>query len=107
MQKSDRHLLAVATFSLPLLLTGCASQPPAAPPAPVVQSKNVSGDQMIRDSQGIAQIGSRWQDGKNLVDKGQALMRQGQTQVDQGQNMVNEGQKIMQDSEDSYRNLKQ
>ncbi|MDD4915530.1 MAG: hypothetical protein PHW13_10920 [Methylococcales bacterium] len=106
MRKSNRLILAVTTFSLPLLLAGCASKPVEAPPVPAAP-KIVSGDQMFRDSQGIAQLGSRWQEGKQMVDKGQALQRQGQAEIDQGQSLITEGQKIMQESEEGYKNLKQ
>jgi hypothetical protein len=99
-------MLVATTISLPLLLTGCGSTP-TPPPALSAQPKIVSGDQMFRDSQGIAQLGSRWQDGKQMVDKGTALQRQGQAEIDQGQSLINEGQKIMQESEEGYKNLKQ
>jgi hypothetical protein len=66
-----------------------------------------SGDQMLRDSQGIAQLGSRWQEGKQKVDKGQTLQRQGQAQIDEGQLLIDEGQKIMRESEEGYKTLKQ
>lgn len=88
-----------------LQIMGCASKPVEPPPQP--QPKLVSGEQMLRDSQGIAQLGGRWQEGKQMVDKGQAMQRQGQAQIDQGQTLINEGQKIMQESEEGYKNIKQ
>jgi len=103
MRKSSR-LISLTSICLPLLLTACASKPPVQPPAP---QKVISGDQMLRDSQGIQQLGSRWQQGKQMVDKGQALQTQGQAQIDQGQKMINDGQAIMQESEESYKNIKQ
>jgi hypothetical protein len=99
--------MAVTTFSLPVLLVGCASTPAPQPVVAPAQPKIVSGDQMFRDSQGIAQLGSRWQEGKQMVDKGTALQRQGQAEIDQGQSLITEGQKIMQESEEGYKNLKQ
>jgi hypothetical protein len=85
-------------------MAGCSSQPvQPPPPAPKV----FSGEQMMRDSQGIAQLGSRWQEGKQKVDKGQALQRQGQSEIDQGQSLIDEGQKIMRESEEGYKTLKQ
>lgn len=86
-----------------LLLTGCASEP-TPPPAP---TKVLSGDQMLRDSQGIAQLGSRWQDGKQMVERGQTLQREGQSKIDQGKSLVDEGQKIMRETEEGYKSLKQ
>ena len=103
MRNISRFKHSITIICLPFLITGCASKP-VEPPA---QPKIVSGEQMFRDSQGIAQLGSRWQEGKQMVDKGQALQRQGQAEIDQGQTLVNEGQKIMQESEEGYKNIKQ
>lgn len=102
MPKSSRILIKLHCACLALLVTGCASEPtqPAA-------EKIVSGEQMLRDSQGIAQLGSRWQEGKQMMEKGQTLQRQGQTQIDEGRRLIEEGQKIMRESEESYKNIKQ
>ncbi|TPQ29334.1 hypothetical protein PL263_11695 [Methylomonas sp. EFPC3] len=86
-----------------LLLGGCASEP--APKASA--EKILSGEQMLRDSQGIAQLGSRWQEGKQMVERGQAMQREGQIKIDEGRNLIEEGQKIMRESEEGYKNLKQ
>ncbi len=85
------------------MFSGCASEPPA--PAPAAE-KIVSGDQMLRDSQGIAQLGSRWQEGKRMVEDGQALQRDGQIKIDKGRAMVEEGQKIMHETEEGYKSIK-
>jgi hypothetical protein len=106
MRKTSRFLFSIPYLGSALLLTACSSQPvppPAAPAAPKV----FSGEQMLRDSQGIAQLGSRWQEGKQKVDKGQVLQRQGQAQIDEGQTLIDEGQKIMRESEEGYKSLKQ
>lgn len=87
---------------LALILAGCASEP-----TQPVAEKILSGDQMLRDSQGIAQLGSRWQEGKQMVEQGQNLQRQGQAKIDEGRSLVEEGQKIMRESEEGYKNLKQ
>jgi hypothetical protein len=89
-------------MGLVILMSGCASEP-APPPS---QEKILSGEQMLRDSQGIAQLGSRWQEGKQLVEKGQAMQRDGQLQIDQGRAMVQECQKIMLESEEGYKSIK-
>ncbi len=94
-----------AALSCAVLLGACSSNPP--PPPTSAASKVISGDQMLRDSQGIAQLSSRWQEGKQMVDKGQALQRQGQAQIDQGQQLINDGQKMMRDSEEGYQSIKQ
>lgn len=88
---------------LALILAGCASEPAPKPTA----EKILSGEQMLRDSQGMAQLGSRWQDGKQMVERGQAMQREGQAKIDEGRNLVNEGQKIMRESEEGYKNIKQ
>ncbi len=83
-------------------ISGCASEP-------AVQSESAkvfSGDQMLRESQGMAQLGSRWQQGKQKVDQGQELVRQGQLKIEEGQALIDEGQKIMQESEEAYKAIK-
>lgn len=88
---------------LAVILAGCASEPAPKPAA----DKILSGEQMLRDSQGIAQLGSRWQEGKQMVERGQTMQREGQAKIDEGRNLVEEGQKIMRESEEGYKNIKQ
>ncbi|MGD0961934.1 MAG: hypothetical protein ABSB19_19155 [Methylomonas sp.] len=108
MRKTNRFIYNTAIICPVLLVAACSSQPTPPPaPAPAPLPKVFSGEQMMRDSQGIAQLGSRWQEGKQKVDKGQALQRQGQAQIDEGQSLVDEGQKIMRESEEGYKSLKQ
>lgn len=102
MRKTNRLIISLPSMGLAILMSGCASEP-APPPS---QEKILSGEQMLRDSQGIAQLGSRWQEGKQLVEKGQAMQRDGQLQIDQGRAMVQEGQKIMLESEEGYKSIK-
>lgn len=87
---------------LALLLGGCASDPvPEPAPGPIL-----SGDQMLRESQGIASLGDRWKKGKQLIDRGNVLVREGQNKIDEGNRMIEEGQKIQRESEESYKNIK-
>ena len=104
MRKQNRFISIISSIFFALLFSACSSQPPVEPVQP---TKIVSGDVMLRDSQGIAQLGSRWQEGKQKVDKGQAMQRQGQAEIDQGQTLIDEGQKIMRESEEGYKNIKQ
>ena len=107
MRQTHRFTYSLLSICSTLFLVACASQPVEAPaPAPAPQ-KILSGDVMLRDSQGIAQLGSRWQEGKQKVDKGQELQRKGQAEIDQGQTLIDEGQKIMRESEEGYKSLKQ
>ena len=102
--RNNNYLLVALFLSVSALLVGgCASDP--APKAPA--EKILSGEQMLRDSQGIAQLGSRWQEGKQMVERGQAMQREGQIKIDEGRNLIEEGQKIMRESEEGYKNLKQ
>jgi hypothetical protein len=102
MLKPKHFMVTLPGMGLAILLSGCASEP-AAPPAP---EKILSGEQMLRDSQGIAQLGSRWQEGKQMVENGQAMQRDGQAKIEQGRAMVEEGQKIMLESEEGYKSIK-
>lgn len=98
MQKSTgiRRLFAIACLLLPL--GGCNSDPAT----PIL-----SGEQMLRESQSMAQLSSRWHQGKQISDRGKALQREGQTKIDQGSRMIEEGNKIMRESEEGYKNIKQ
>lgn len=102
MRKVNRLLFSLPSLGLAVLISGCAGDPPPPPAA----EKILSGDQMLRDSQGIAQLGNRWQEGKQMVEKGLSMQRDGQLKIDQGRAMVEEGQKIMQESEEGYKSIK-
>jgi len=87
---------------LALLIGGCASKPvPVAAPEPIL-----SGDLMLRESQGIASLGDRWKKGKQLAERGNLLVREGQNKIDEGNRMIEEGEKIKRESEESYKNIK-
>ena len=92
--------LNIAAVCLALLLGGCASDPVP------TQDPILSGEQMLRQSQGIASLGDRWKKGNLLVEQGNALVRQGQSKVDEGNRMIEEGEKIKRESEESYKNIK-
>lgn len=98
-------ILNIPALLLTIMMVGCASEP--ATPTRQAADKILSGEQMLRDSQGIAQLGSRWQEGKQMVERGQAMQREGQVKIDEGRNLVEEGQKIMRESEEGYKNIKQ
>jgi hypothetical protein len=102
MRKTSRFIFSLQSACLAVVMAGCASEPVTAP----AQEKIVSGDQMLRDSQGIAQLGSRWQEGKQMVERGQNMQRDGQAKIDQGRSLVEEGQKIMRESEEGYKTIK-
>lgn len=99
---NHRVKLTTAGVSIAALLSACASDPAPKPdPKPIL-----SGEQMLRDSQGIAQLGTRWQEGKDMVERGQALQREGQLKINEGRNLIQEGEKIMRESEEGYKNIK-
>ncbi|MDD5266979.1 MAG: hypothetical protein PHO08_07605 [Methylococcales bacterium] len=93
-------LLNLVTICLALQLGGCASDPV------LTQEPIVSGEQMLRESQGIASLGDRWKKGKLLVEKGDALVREGKSKIDEGNRMIEEGERIKLESEESYKNIK-
>lgn len=107
MLKLTRFQLTLPSICSALLVNACASDPVVQPAPPPASEKILSGEQMLRDSQGIAQLGSRWQEGKQMLERGQAMQRDGQLKIDQGQALVEEGQKIMRESEEGYKSLKQ
>lgn len=85
---------------LALLASGCASEPkPAAEPI-------LSGEEMLRESQGLASLGDRWKKGKQMVDQGNVLVSEGQSKIDEGKRMIEEGQKVMRESEENYKTIK-
>jgi hypothetical protein len=92
--------LNLVTVCLALQLGGCASDPV------LTQEPIVSGEQMLRESQGIASLGDRWKKGKQLVEKGDALVREGKSKIDEGNRMIEEGERIKLESEESYKNIK-
>jgi hypothetical protein len=102
MQKIYTHLRSTALFLLPLLLIGCASEPAPAPkPEPIV-----TGDTMLRESQGIANLGERWQSGKQMVARGAEMVDEGEAKIAEGNRMIAEGNKMIQESEDHYKSIK-
>ncbi|MDO9105654.1 MAG: hypothetical protein Q7U57_11920 [Methylovulum sp.] len=95
------RLLPIALFSL--LIAGCASERPA----PMQAMPIISGEQMLRDSQGIAHLSERWKNGKQMVERGNGLVRDGQAKIDEGNRLIEEGSKVVRESEESYKNIKQ
>jgi hypothetical protein len=93
-----RTNLAIACFIL--ALSGCASEPAPAP-QPII-----SGEEMLRESQGIASLGDRWKKGKRLVDRGNGLVAEGQNKIDEGRRLIEEGERVMRESEETYKNIK-
>lgn len=87
-----------------LAISACASDPVSQVTLPTPEP--ISGDLMIRESQGIASLGDRWKKGKDMVDKGNRLVSQGQAKVNEGNKMIEEGQTIIHESEATYKNIK-
>ena len=100
MQNYFTSPLNLVTVCLTLQLGGCASDPV------LTQDPIVSGEQMLRESQGIASLGDRWKKGKLLVEKGDALVREGKSKIDEGNRMIEEGERIKLESEESYKSIK-
>ncbi len=102
MQKSFPFQPRMALICVPLFIIGCASEPlPTPKPEPII-----SGETMLRESQGIASLGDRWKSGKQLVDRGTAMVSEGQAKINEGNRMIDEGNKIIRESEDNYKNIK-
>lgn len=99
--KSTYHRLPLILASL-LALTACAAKPPKPAPAPAARS----GEEMIRESQGIAQMGERWLSGKKKVEHGEEMVREGQARISEGQREIEEGRRVMKESESGYQGIK-
>jgi hypothetical protein len=87
---------------LPLWLVGCASEPMPAPQPQAI----ISGDTMLRESEGIASLGERWKNGKQLVDRGNTMVKEGEDKIDEGNRLISEGNKIIRESEEQYKGIK-
>jgi len=99
MQNASTLRLNPTLAGLIVLLSACSSDPITPAPA-------LSDEQMLRESQGIANLGDKWKKGKQLVVRGNVLVREGQGKIDEGNRLIEEGEKMKRDSEESYRNIK-
>lgn len=95
----QRNLMLIC---LPLMVISCASEPVPAPKAEPI----ISGETMIRESKGIANLGERWQTGKQMVDRGTAMVSEGEAKITEGKRMIDEGNKIIRESEETYKGIK-
>ncbi len=102
MQKHFSIRCGLYVVCLTAFIGGCASDHPSTAPVEIL-----SGDQMLRESQGIAHLSDRWKSGKQMVDRGNIMVREGQAKIDEGNRMIEEGNKVVRESEESYRNIKQ
>jgi len=84
------HILAAA-----VLMSGCPMQP-----------KPLSADQLMKESQGMAQLSQRHRQGEDMVKRGQDLVKDGQAKQTEGQRLIDEGQRIIQESEQGYEQLR-
>lgn len=101
MRHFSNIIFPLALISTTLLVSGCASKKTEPLPEQIL-----SGDQMLRTSEGMAHLGSRWQQGKQMVDNGQQIQLEGQAKIEEGRRLIEEGQKIMRESEEAYKNIK-
>ncbi|MBK8816578.1 MAG: hypothetical protein IPN42_14230 [Methylococcaceae bacterium] len=81
-------------------IAGCASDPAPKP------DQLLSGEAMLRESQGMANLGERWNSGKQLVDRGNLMVREGEAKIAEGNRLIDEGNKIIRESEENYKNIK-
>lgn len=105
MQTPFPILVKLSLIFAPFWLTGCASDeaiPVVTKPEPII-----SGDTMLRESQGMANLSERWQAGKRLVDRGTAMVSDGEAKITEGNRLIDEGNKIIRESEEHYKNIKQ
>lgn len=95
------NIKKIAFFvSVSLLIASCASDPAPKP------EQLLSGEAMLRESQGMANLGERWNTGKQLVDRGNGMVREGEAKIAEGNRLIDEGNKIIRESEENYKNIK-
>lgn len=102
MQKSINTRWNFILICLPLFVIGCASEPAPAPSPEQI----ISGEAMLRESQGIASLGERWKNGKQMVDRGNAMVSEGEAKIEEGHRLIAEGNKIISESEQNYKGIK-
>lgn len=91
---------------LPAVLSACATQPEPPPLPEPPPPKPLSAEQILRESQGMAQLGQRHKEGEDMVRQGESLVREGQARMNEGQRLIDAGRKIIRESEQGYSALK-
>jgi hypothetical protein len=104
MQKNSRLVPGLALGCIAALFSGCASEP--VPVATPKAEQIISGEVMLRESEGIAKLSDRWKSGKQLVDKGTNLVNEGEAKIAEGNRLIDEGNKIIKESEENYKSIK-
>lgn len=92
----------ILMLSSVMLISACATDKPQ--PATVI--KPLSGEQILRESQGMAQLGQKYNDGERMVQEGESLVSQGNQLISDGQKKITEGRRIMQETEQGYGEIK-
>jgi hypothetical protein len=95
------NLKSTILFCGIMLLTACASDKPIPR-----QPKPLSAEQILRESQGMAQLGQKYNEGESMVRDGESLVSQGNQLIVEGQKKMTEGRRIMQESEQGYGEIK-
>ena len=95
-------LRTIAILSLTSLLTACATDEALPTPKPTP----LSGEQILRESQGMAQLGERYKQGEALTHEGESQVDQGKKLMAEGQRMIAEGKRIMHEAEQGYGEIK-
>lgn len=95
--KSNHSTLLLAGL-VAVLAVGCAATPPTV------------GDKMIAQSEGTRDLGKQWQNGKDLVARGERIKAEGKdiiasgdVKVKEGERLIAEGNKMMAESEMIYK----
>ena len=77
---------------------GCASKSPS------------FGDSIQAEGKAVADLGEKWDDGQDMIKKGNKLIREGNEQVDEGnedvaegRRLVKSGERLVSDAETAYR----
>lgn len=98
-----KQLIPLA-LSAAFFLAACGGEKPLQQPQP---AKPLSGEQILRESQGMAALGQRYKSGEAMVQEGERLVEEGNLKAQEGRRMIAEGRKVMQEAEKGYGEIKQ
>lgn len=78
----NKLIVTLISASLMMLISGCASEP-------------TLGDAMIEQGPVSAELGKQWNEGNQMVIKGEKLVKKGKEQIEDGEDEIKKGNKLI------------